>query len=429
MQGFSLLNRLFTTAWLYPVRKAVALASEYMKRYLQFIMLISCIASLSLVTAAAYSADRGLQDDSSNVANTLAKQGQVWITTLEDEVTQRRVERIAKDLQAAEAGAASALLLKINTPGGSLEATRYLIEAILDAEIPVIGYVAPAGARASSAGTYILMATHVAAMAPATNLGSSTPIAWNLESLEGDLREKALNDAAAQLRSLAQLRDRNADWLAKSVIEAANATAEEALELGVIDLIAVNNNDLLEQTKGLTVDLLGRQYKINPGDLAEPIETDMSEFPPALVWILFGLFLCLLELAFASFVIVFFGAGAIITGVLIWFGLPSDGGTPYWVFTAASLATLFTIRFMFRDFFVGDMHEEGSSELGTVMIGQYVEYVSGFDLEKPGRGTVLYRGSHWQARSQTAQLSRVQGLRITKLESNTLWVEEVKNGS
>ena len=105
MQGFSLLNRLFTTARLYPVRKAVALAAEYMKRYLQFIMLISCIAPLSLVTAAAYSADRGLQDDSSNVANTLAKQGQVWITTLEDEVTQRRVERIAKDLQAAEAGA------------------------------------------------------------------------------------------------------------------------------------------------------------------------------------------------------------------------------------------------------------------------------------------------------------------------------------
>jgi membrane-bound serine protease (ClpP class) len=153
---------------------------------------------------------------------------------------------------AADQGAA-AVLLTLDTPGGLDSSMREITQAILNARVPVIGYVSPQGARAASAGTFILLSTHVAAMAPATNVGAAAPV-----GLSGAVAsEKAVNDAAKYIVSIAEARDRNAEWAESAVREAESASAEEALELGVIDLIAPDVPSLLAEIDGETVEVAG----------------------------------------------------------------------------------------------------------------------------------------------------------------------------
>jgi membrane-bound serine protease (ClpP class) len=153
----------------------------------------------------------------------------------------------------AEERGAAAVLITMDTPGGLDSSMREITQAILNAGVPVIGYVSPEGARAASAGTFILLSTHVAAMAPATNVGAAQPV-----GLSGALAsEKAVNDAAEYIVSIAERRDRNAEWAESAVREAESASAEEALELEVIDLIAPDVPTLLEEVDGRTVELAG----------------------------------------------------------------------------------------------------------------------------------------------------------------------------
>jgi len=171
------------------------------------------------------------------------------------------------------------VVLRIDTPGGLDASMREIIQAILASPVPVIGYVAPSGSRAASAGTYILYASSLAAMAPATTLGAATPVSLGVplpggigdkpkpgddaEKSESDrktqpgLKEKAVNDAAAYIRGLAKMRGRNADWAEKAVTEAASFSADEALADGVIELIAVDLEALLTAADGRTVKVLG----------------------------------------------------------------------------------------------------------------------------------------------------------------------------
>ena len=149
---------------------------------------------------------------------------------------------------AADDGA-SAVLLTIDTPGGTDTSMRKIIRAILDSEIPVICYVSPEGARAASAGTFILMSCPVAAMAPGTNVGAAHPV-----GVSGAIeREKVTNDAAAFLRSLAEDRGRNGDWAEKAVKESDSISAQQALDMDVIDLISPNATALLREVDGRTV--------------------------------------------------------------------------------------------------------------------------------------------------------------------------------
>lgn len=175
---------------------------------------------------------------------------------------------------------AGVVILRLNTPGGLATSMREIIADVLGSSAPVIGYVAPSGAHAASAGTYILYATHIAAMAPGTNLGAATPvqIGGPLPGLPGSapdkdgkdkkddaqqpalkntLTAKATNDAVALIRSLAELRGRNADWAEKAVREAASLSASSALQANVIDLVARNPTELLQQIDGRTVELAG----------------------------------------------------------------------------------------------------------------------------------------------------------------------------
>jgi membrane-bound serine protease (ClpP class) len=170
------------------------------------------------------------------------------------------------------------VILRLNTPGGLVTSMREIIADVLGSSVPVIGYVAPPGAHAASAGTYILYATHIAAMAPGTNLGAATPvqIGGPLPGLpgsapdkdgkdkKGDAKQpkdamtaKATNDAVALIRSLAELRGRNADWAEKAVREAASHSASGALQANVIDLVVRSPTELLQQIDGRTVELAG----------------------------------------------------------------------------------------------------------------------------------------------------------------------------
>jgi membrane-bound serine protease (ClpP class) len=148
---------------------------------------------------------------------------------------------------------AAAVLITLDTPGGLDSSMREITQAILNSEIPVIGYVSPQGARAASAGTFILLSTNIAAMAPATNVGAAQPV-----GLSGAVAsEKAVNDAAEYIVSIAEQRDRNAEWAESAVRDAESVSAEQALELGVIDLIASDVPTLLRDVDGTTVDVAG----------------------------------------------------------------------------------------------------------------------------------------------------------------------------
>ena len=153
---------------------------------------------------------------------------------------------------AAESGA-DAVLVTLDTPGGLDSSMRQITQAILNAKVPVIGYVSPSGARAASAGTFILLSTNVAAMAPATNVGAAHPV-----GISGAISsEKAVNDAASYIVSIANERGRNAEWAESAVRDSVSATAEEALQLDVIDLIAPDVPTLLNEVDGRTVEVSG----------------------------------------------------------------------------------------------------------------------------------------------------------------------------
>ena len=154
---------------------------------------------------------------------------------------------------AADAGAA-AVLITLDTPGGLESSMRQITQAILNARVPVIGYVSPQGARAASAGTFILLSTNIAAMAPATNVGAAHPV-----GLSGAIAsEKAVNDAAKSIVSIAEERGRNAEWAESAVRDSVSASAEEALRLGVIDLIAPDVPTLLKDVDGMPVEVSGQ---------------------------------------------------------------------------------------------------------------------------------------------------------------------------
>ncbi|WP_137391797.1 NfeD family protein [Rhodoligotrophos defluvii] len=189
---------------------------------------------------------------------------------------------IAQGLATAADRNAAVVILRMDTPGGLASAMRDIIRDILASPVPVVVYVAPGGARAASAGTYILYASHLAAMAPGTNLGAATPVQLGggqpfgrgEEDGEGEKgtgdpsTAKAVNDAVAFIRGLAELNDRNADWAEQAVREAASLPASAALDQGVIEIIATDLDDLLAKADGRTVRVSGNDVTLRTADLS-----------------------------------------------------------------------------------------------------------------------------------------------------------------
>jgi membrane-bound serine protease (ClpP class) len=177
----------------------------------------------------------------------------VDVLTLEGVISPVSVRLVESAIERARAQGAQALVIRLDTPGGLERSMRSIAQRILNAEVPVVVYVAPTGARAASAGTFITLAGHVAAMAPATNIGAAHPVAVGGGSADKESVRKIENDAAAFIRSLALERGRNADWAEKAVRESVSVTEREALKLRVIDLIAESVPDLLEKLDGRVV--------------------------------------------------------------------------------------------------------------------------------------------------------------------------------
>jgi membrane-bound serine protease (ClpP class) len=199
-------------------------------------------------------------------------QGTVVVTDIQGAIGVAAQRHMSQAIEAARAKKAEALLVRLDTPGGLVSATRSIIQTMIASPVPIIVYVAPSGARAASAGTFIMYAAHIAAMAPGTNMGAATPVEigglpglpqpkgeqksdqkGNQQDGTTTMQHKAINDVVALLRSLAQLRGRNAAWAEKAVRDAATLTADEALKEGVIEVVAPTVASLLAQVDGRKV--------------------------------------------------------------------------------------------------------------------------------------------------------------------------------
>jgi membrane-bound serine protease (ClpP class) len=223
-----------------------------------------------------------------------AKPTVALVLTIHDAIGPATSSFFLRTLEDARERNARLLILEMDTPGGLDSAMREMIQAILASPVPVAIYVTPSGARAASAGTYLLYASHVAAMAPATNLGAATPVQIGAtpppskpSSRDEDkddkdqtdsgtaMERKAINDSIAYIRGLAELRGRNAEWAESAVRSATSLTATAALEQKVIDIVATDLADLLQQMHGRVVKLSAGETTLDTKDLViERVETD-----------------------------------------------------------------------------------------------------------------------------------------------------------
>ncbi len=210
----------------------------------------------------------------------------VYRIVLDDDIINPPVaEYIESAIEKSEEDGARCLIIELDTPGGLLSSTRTIVKKIMNSRVPVVTYVAPRGARAGSAGVFITLASHVAAMAPSTNIGAAHPVDVGgdrreseetlgealrkiLKGEEGEqekgkkrsaapMEQKVLSDTTAWVKALAESRGRNQTWAVRAVTESVSATDEEAMRLGVVDIIAKDTADLLEKLDGLRVDVMG----------------------------------------------------------------------------------------------------------------------------------------------------------------------------
>ena len=234
----------------------------------RFIPLVLFFAGALLITASANNVSRP-----------------VFQLTIDDAIGPATDDYVERAIETATLQHAELIVIRMDTPGGLDSAMRSIIKNITNSSVPVAVYVAPTGARAASAGTYILYASHIAAMAPGTNLGAATPVQIGgisppdlqkekdqtdkpaPENNKTTLQRKIINDAVAYIRGLAQLHGRNEEWAEKAVREAASLPAADALKINVIDIVASSTTDLLKQIDGREVLVLGQKRRLKTAGL------------------------------------------------------------------------------------------------------------------------------------------------------------------
>ncbi len=238
---------------------------------------------------------------------------------------------IEETVKRAAEDASPALVITLNTPGGSLDSTQRIVSAILEAPLPTIVWVAPSGGRAASAGTFITLAANLAYMAPGTNIGAASPVGAGGAELEGTIGEKVRNDAIANIRSIAETRGRDVEWAVSTVERAVSSSAAEAVEVGVVDGIAASLDDVRRLADGQIVEVAGQPVTVAVADA--PIEDlPMNPFQsiihllsdPNIAFILMtlGFYGLIFELQSPNFVTGIMGAIALILAFIGFGSLP-----------------------------------------------------------------------------------------------------------
>jgi membrane-bound serine protease (ClpP class) len=179
----------------------------------------------------------------------------VLSVTIDGSINPASASYIERGIKKAEKENAQCLIINLNTPGGLLKSTRVIVGAMMESRVPIVVYVTPPGAHAGSAGVFITMAAHIAAMAPATNIGAAHPVSGNGASMDTTMNRKATNDAVAFIRTIAEKRNRNADWAEQAVRNSESVTGIIAVQKNIVDLVATSTQELLKMIDGREVQL------------------------------------------------------------------------------------------------------------------------------------------------------------------------------
>jgi len=190
----------------------------------------------------------------------------VYLLDVDGTINPALADYLIKGIEKATEQKAAAVVIRLDTPGGGVPVTKTIIKAIINADVPVVVYVAPSGSSASSAGALITLAADIAAMAPGTNIGAAHPVAIGGQDVPDTMSEKVVNDLTAYLRSIVRERGRNAAWAEKTIRESVSATAEEALQLKAINVVADSVPQLLEKINGMKVEKKGKTITLKTKD-------------------------------------------------------------------------------------------------------------------------------------------------------------------
>jgi membrane-bound serine protease (ClpP class) len=242
--------------------------------------------------------------------------GGIVVLTVDGTINPVVAGYIGRGIGLAEERDAIACIIRMDTPGGLDSSMRDIVQSIMESDVPVVVYVPP-GSRAASAGAFITLSAHVAAMAPGTEIGAAHPVAIGGDGMDETMEEKVVNDAVAYIRSIAEARDRNADWAEEAVRESRSSPSSEALGLEVIDIIADDIDDLIVQLNGLQVTLLDGEEAIIQTDGAAIEYIDMSALERFLFTITDpNIAYILLSIGMLGITLELFNPGTIVPGVV-----------------------------------------------------------------------------------------------------------------
>jgi membrane-bound serine protease (ClpP class) len=464
-------------------------------------LLALCAATLVLVTAVV------AQEEAPDQSGIETQPGTALLLRIDAAISPATADYILEGIELAAVEGYPVVVLEIDTPGGLDSAMRDIIKGILASPVPVITYVSPAGSRAASAGTYMLYASHIAAMNPTSNLGAATPVQiggsapqppklpGNEQATEQDtdkdavdnetdnkpaeppadaMKAKMVNDAVAYIKGLAELRGRNVEWAERAVREAVSLPASEALELNVIDIVAKDLPDLLQQADGRVVKMTGEDITLATAGMdTEYLEPDWRNqlltiiTDPSVAYMLmlagvYGLLLegynpgafvpgivgaiCLLLALFAFQVLPvnYAGLALMLLGVMLMiaegfapsFGVLGIGGLAAFVFGSIMLMDSDVPGFAVSMSIIGGIATAGGlAMLGLIymlmrtrnrpvvtgverIIGDHAEALEDFS----GRGSVFLEGERWMAES-SAPITKGQRVRVTGMSGLVVYVE------